>query len=210
MKIITGARGTSQAGWLSLERGQLDIRDQAQWSGLFAPDSLDAVLSEHVLEHLTDDEARATARNVYAFLRPGGYWRIAVPDANNPDPVYQEMCRPGGSERRKYDFWLTVIYGPDEPGHRAHYNLSSLSVLLNSIGFAVIPLECYDDGGQFWRRQWREADGWIKRSSVSGYLLLDYLWSNCWNTSLIVDAIKPVSSLEYRQVCRWDPEVSLR
>src|SRR5438132_8758685 len=113
MKIITGARGTSQPGWLSLERAQLDIRDRLQWGRLFAPDSVEAVLSEHVLEHLTADEARATAQNVYEFLRPGGYWRIAVPDANNPDPVYQDMCRPGGFERAKVQRWTSILYGSD-------------------------------------------------------------------------------------------------
>ena len=203
MRVIVGAGGTEQIGWRSLERSQLDIRDRASWARLFAPNSLDAVLSEHVLEHLTFTEARAAARNICEFLRPGGFWRIAVPDANNPDPVYQEYCRPGGSGQR----WCKqYLYASDEPDHKVHYNLTTLSSLLNSTGFAVRPLEAYDDAGTFWRTEWRESEGWVRRSSVSGYLLLNYLWADCWNTSLIVDAIKPIGSLEYRQLCRWDPE----
>jgi len=210
MKIITGARGTGQAGWTSLERSQLDIRDRSQWGRLFAPDSVDAVLSEHVLEHLTKDEARATTRNIYEFLKPGGHWRIAVPDANNPDPVYQDMCRPGGALRQKVQWWTTIFYGADEPDHQVHYSISTLSDLLSSVGFQVVPLEFYDERGHFFRSPWSGLDGWIKRSSVSAFLLLDYLWSDCWNTSLIVDAVKPGSFLEYHQLCRWDPEVWLQ
>jgi predicted SAM-dependent methyltransferase len=211
MKIIIGARRTSQPGWQGLERGQLDIRDRRQWTRLFPVNSLDAVLSEHVLEHLTFDEAIATASNIFEFLAPGGYWRIAVPDANNPDPIYQDMCRPGGTGRRTYDLWNRLFYGSDEPGHKFHYNLASLSSLLLSEGFQVQPLEFYDDAGRFWRAPWSPEDGWIKRSSESSYLLLDKFVAGCWNTSLIVDAIRPASTLgrEFRrtsvggEVCLW-------
>jgi predicted SAM-dependent methyltransferase len=208
MKVMTGARGTAQPGWQSFERSQLDIRDRAQWARLFPPNSIDAVLSEHVLEHLTFDEAIATARNVFEFLTPGGYWRIAVPDANNPDPVYQSMCRPDGVERQRFDFLNRLFYGADEPGHKVHYSLASLSSLLLSAGFQIQPLEFYDDAGRFWRAPWSSDAGWIKRSSQSSFLLFDSFFTGCWNTSLIVDAIKPTYSSEYRQLCRWDPEWS--
>lgn len=198
MKIIIGARGTRQFGWDPLERLQLDMRNRADWEKLFAPDSLEAVLSEHVLEHLTTDDAQGAARNIFAFLAPGGFWRIAVPDANNPDPVYQEFCRPNGSERRKAEFWTGLLTRiaecPDEPGHKAHYNLKSISSLLSSVGFQVKPLEFYDEAGKLWLAPWDEQAGWIKRSSKSGFLLMDRVLFGLWNTSLIVDAIKPISS----------------
>lgn len=168
------------------------------------------MLSEHVLEHLSYDEAVETARNIFQFLAPGGHWRIAVPDAKNPDAAYQDMCRPGGVGRQNLDLWNRLFYGADEPGHKVHYSLASLSSLLFFEGFRVQPLEFYDDAGSFWRAPWSQDAGWIKRSSESGYLLLDYLFTNCWNTSLIVDAIKPVSHLEPRQLYRWAPEVSLQ
>jgi predicted SAM-dependent methyltransferase len=204
MKIIIGAGGTQQLGWQSLERRDLDIRDGAQWARTFDSNSLDAVLSEHVLEHLTLAEAELAARNIFEFLAPGGYWRIAVPDANNPDPVYQDYCRPGGPGQT----WMKeFLYSSNEPDHQVHYDLSLLSSLLNSAGFTVTPLEFYDQAGLFQRRPWREAEGWVSRSSVSGYLLLNYLWAGCWNTSLIVDAIKPIDFLQPRQTWRGDPEV---
>jgi predicted SAM-dependent methyltransferase len=202
-KIIIGAGGTSQFRWQSLERSQLDMRNRADWEKLFRPNSLEAVLSEHVLEHLTADEAQVAARNIFAFLAPGGYWRIAVPDANNPDSTYQDYCRPGGPGQT----WMkTFVYGSDEPDHQVHYNLSLLSSLLCSAGFAVVPLEFYDQAGRFHRWPWRESEGWVRRSSVSGYLLFNYLWAGCWNTSLIVDAIKPHTVLEDCHFWRGDLE----
>lgn len=95
MKIIIGANGTTQPGWLSLERSHLDLRRRDTWASLFRLGCVDAVLTEHVLEHLTPEEAGRAARNVYEFLRPRGYWRIAVPEANNPRKWYQFCSRPG-------------------------------------------------------------------------------------------------------------------
>jgi SAM-dependent methyltransferase len=45
-----------------------------------APESAEAVYCSHVLEHLALDELRATLRNVFTYLRPGGTFRFVVPD----------------------------------------------------------------------------------------------------------------------------------
>lgn len=50
---------------------------------ILGPDGLaDAFLAEHVLEHLSLQDAHHAARNCHRFLRPGGRMRIAVPDPN--------------------------------------------------------------------------------------------------------------------------------
>jgi predicted SAM-dependent methyltransferase len=187
MRIIVGARGTQQPGWISLERGQLDIRDYNSWASLFQPGSVAAVLSEHVLEHLDADEARAAAANVYEFLASGGYWRIAVPDAGNPSPRYQEWCRPNGPGQA----WLQRWNSPGEPGHKIHYDVNSLGTLLSSAGFNVVPLEFYSSG-VFYKAPWDRDAGDVRRSDNSSDLLqlLDYLVLDFWHTSLIVDAVK--------------------
>ena len=45
-----------------------------------APDSCDAVYSSHVLEHLSLDGMRTALRNTFVILRPGGTFRLVVPD----------------------------------------------------------------------------------------------------------------------------------
>ena len=42
--------------------------------------SADAVYCSHVLEHLALDEFRAAIRNVVEYLKPGGTFRLVVPD----------------------------------------------------------------------------------------------------------------------------------
>lgn len=62
MKLIIGAGGITQPGWLSLEETDLDITQADQWAAHFAPNSLDAIFAEHVWEHLTLNEALDAAR----------------------------------------------------------------------------------------------------------------------------------------------------
>ena len=184
IKVIVGAGGAQQEGWLSLEHAQLDIRSRDSWLEWFQPGTVAAVLSEHVLEHLFPAEAAATTRNIYELLAPGGYWRIAVPDANNPDPKYQDNSRPDGPGQKRMRLWN------DYPDHKVNYDLESLSRLLQSAGFAIDPREWFDTHGNFHRLPWRREDGYIKRSADSFYIWLAYLWIDCWSTSLLVDAVK--------------------
>ena len=85
-RIIVGAQSTRQFGWIPLQQYDLDIRDERNWARRFSPNSLNAVLAEHVLEHLTYDEAAEAARNCFRYLKPDGYFRVAVPDGFHPEP----------------------------------------------------------------------------------------------------------------------------
>ena len=44
------------------------------------PQSAEAVYCSHVLEHMTLDEFRLALRNVFSYLRPGGTFRLVLPD----------------------------------------------------------------------------------------------------------------------------------
>jgi predicted SAM-dependent methyltransferase len=45
-----------------------------------SPQSTDAVYCSHVLEHMTLEEFRVAIRNVFNYLRPGGTFRLVLPD----------------------------------------------------------------------------------------------------------------------------------
>jgi predicted SAM-dependent methyltransferase len=191
MKIIIGANGTTQLGWLSLERSHLDLRDRDTWARLFRPGSVDAVLTEHVLEHLTPEEAGRAARNVYEFLQPGGYWRIAVPDANNPSKWCWLCNRPGSL----IHLIANVLYTPGEPFHQVFYKHCSLTSLLTNAGFVPRLLEWYDAEGRFHRESWSPLDGEVRRSFGHPYMTSGQGLAGVYNLSLIVDAIKPLDRL---------------
>lgn len=176
MRIIIGAGDKRYENWIATQKDELDLLDESTW-----PDSgsVDAFLCEHVWEHLTVDEGRAAARFAYRALRPGGYIRVAVPDANFPDAEYQRMVQVGGP-------------GPaDHPAadHKVVYDFELLAEVFRDTGFEVELLEYCDADGRFHYNQWDPADGPIYRSLLSDH-------RNQGGTlgfvSLIMDARKPV------------------
>ena len=82
MKIIIGAGNTTYAGWLATQENELNILNRADFEKQFQEESIDAMLAEHVWEHMTEQEGIQAAKNCYTFLKRGGYIRCAVPDKN--------------------------------------------------------------------------------------------------------------------------------
>ena len=81
-------------------------------------------------------KARRPPLQCFKYLKPGGRLRIAVPDANHPDPAYYEFVRPGG--------WGTA---PDE--HKILYTYQTLGDMLRSVGYQVDLLEYCDEKKAF-------------------------------------------------------------
>ena len=87
-RIIVGSEGDKFEGWVTTERDVLDLLIVADWHQFFIINSLDAILAEHVWEHLTPNEGIVAAKNCFDFLKPGGHIRIAVPDGYHPEADY--------------------------------------------------------------------------------------------------------------------------
>lgn len=172
---MLGASGSSYPGWIRTDIAHLNICIEKDWTRYFKEASLDAMLAEHVFEHLTREEASRAATNCFKFLKPGGHLRIAVPDGNFPDKNYVDSVKPMG-------------YGPGSDDHKILYTYTSLADQLRSIGFTIRLLEYWDEAGNFHYTPWNAEDGMIRRSR----------WHDQRNseqeikyTSLILDAIKP-------------------
>ena len=139
LKVIIGAGGQKWEGWSPTHREQLDLCDRATWVNWFGDRRADALLCEHVFEHLTEAEGRAAAAICFEFLQPGGFLRVAVPDAFFPNAEYQNVVKPGGP-------------GPaDHPAadHKLVYDYRLLSDVLASAGFSIELLEYCDESGRF-------------------------------------------------------------
>ena len=175
LSIIIGASGDSSKGWISTEFSWHDITSQQSWSNFFEPGKVKRILAEHVLEHLSMEEAVRATQNFYKYLEPGGYVRIAVPDGNHSSPEYIENVRPGG-------------IGPGALDHKLLYTFSTLKTLFSSQGFIVEGLEYFSDSGVFISNDWKTEDGMIHRS----YLNDERNKGGVNNyTSIIIDAFKP-------------------
>lgn len=154
LKIILGAGKTVLDGWVSTQEADLNLLDRKCFERQFEENSVDAMLAEHVWEHMTKEEGMLAAKHCYEFLKPGGYIRVAVPDAYFRNEWYQNMVKVGGP-------------GPvDHPAytHKIVYDYKSLTEVFEKAGFEVELLEYCDEEGTFHYRYWNPQDGRIGRS----------------------------------------------
>ncbi|MBD3306659.1 hypothetical protein GF348_09790 [candidate division KSB3 bacterium] len=152
IKIVIGANGKYQGGWLPTEVYMLDITNPDDWARYFAENNIDSLLAEHVWEHLTKMEGIRAAELCHRYLRPGGYLRVAVPDGMFPDPKYIDLVKPGGSHASaKY--------------HKVLYTYKTFRDIFESVDFDVELLEYFDEKGRFHYREWNLDEGLINRSA---------------------------------------------
>ena len=175
---MLGAAHKRITGWIGTDIHELNVLNHVDWERYFAKNSIDALLAEHVWEHLTVEQGRAAAALCFQFLQPGGYLRVAVPDGLHPDPYYINWVRPGGS-------------GPGAKDHKVLFTYQTFSDMFVDAGFDVILLEHFDEKGEFHCIDWSADDGMIDRSRR-----FDQRNSakNLKYTSIILDAVKPAKS----------------
>lgn len=171
LRVVLGAGPNKFPGWFHTDKELLDVTSLNDWDALFVPDSIDSLLSEHMLEHLTADEARVAIAHCHRYLKPGGVFRVAVPDGYRRDPIYVAAAE------------------SKSEGHHVVYNIDTLTALLQSAGFETTPLEYFDAQEQFHACAWDHNDGMIQRS-LRFDTQQDFRRDNHFYTSLIIDARK--------------------
>jgi predicted SAM-dependent methyltransferase len=102
-----------------------------------ADGSVEAIFSEHLLEHLPLATALDLIRECYRLLAPGGTLRVGVPDAgaylrayDGDDQSFIETARPGRPTRL-----LAVREVFQEHGHRSAYDFQTLALFFETSGF---------------------------------------------------------------------------
>ena len=178
LRIIIGAGNQDWPGWLATQKKTLDLLYPEDWTNSFHSRLVNAFLCEHVWEHLTESEGRAAAALCFRWLMPGGYLRVAVPDANFPDPNYQRRARVGGPGPRNHP----------AADHKTLYDYQSFTNVFTSAGFDVDLLEYCDGQGRFHYHQWSVDDGPVYRSLMMDHRNKD---GAIRSVSLILDAKKP-------------------
>jgi predicted SAM-dependent methyltransferase len=177
VRIIIGAGKQRWPSWIATQKEQLDLLRPEDWEASFGVRIVDALLCEHVWEHLSEAEGRAAVRLCFRYLKPGGYLGCAVPDRNFPNADYQRNVQAGGP-------------GPgDHPAadHKIVYDYRLFMDIFTGACFEVDLLEYCDEQGRFHYHQWFIEDGPIYRS-----LLLDHRnrEGRLGFVSLILDAKK--------------------
>ena len=121
--------------------------------GLPVPDqAAAAVFCSHVLEHLPRDTTESALRNTFRMLRPGGLFRLVVPDlqwraaryirsATVEDPTaadtFMQACSLGRrGTLRGFIAWISTCFG--NSAHLWMYDFSGLKTLLEQAGFVGV------------------------------------------------------------------------
>lgn len=172
LNVVLGAGPVNVSGWISTDADILDVTSTRAWRKLFSPNSIDRLMAEHVLEHLSDTECTMALTECFRYLKGGGLLRVAVPDGNRKDREYVEEV------------------SPPKDGHKLLFTVDDLVARLDRIGFEATPLEYFDVSDQFHSHPWAEADGLIRRS-VRHDTQERFKRGTLYYTSLIVDARKP-------------------
>jgi len=172
-KVVIGSSGVFDPGWIPTDAQQLNLLRPEDWARYFRVESIDALLAEHVWEHLSLEEGRGAAAICYRYLKPGGYIRVAVPDGLHPDREYRDYIKPGG------------VGGGAVGGHRVAYTYRQLQDTFESAGFETELLEYHDEGGAPHTKAWERSAGMIHRSVRFDPRGL---------VSIILDARKPPAS----------------
>jgi predicted SAM-dependent methyltransferase len=176
IKFNVGSGGISaDKKWYATDIKTLDITKESDWRRMLFFLKVDNIMAEHVWEHLTDNDTEIANRNCFKYLKSGGTLRLAVPDGFNPDLVYIEHVRPGGS-------------GPGADDHKVLYNYKLMKERLEKAGFKVTLLEYWDEHGEFHFVDWTDDNGRINRSRRYDARNKD---GKLGYTSLILDAVKP-------------------
>jgi predicted SAM-dependent methyltransferase len=180
LRVVIGAWDRYDPGWIPTQRDFLDLLMPDHWARVFQPNSVDAMLAEHVWEHISEDEGLRAARTCYTYLKPGGYLRVAVPDGLHPDPAYIEQVKPGAIE---------VTAGNAE-NHKALYTYRSFARLFEQAGFRVVLYEYFDEQGRFHGGEWDRTRGTIWRSKRFDPGKSSTLHDSLSYCSIILDAVK--------------------
>ena len=105
---------------------------------LFCTDTRNRNDSEHVLEHFGPTQVDLIAAASFALLKPGGMFRISVPDGYKPSPSYQRYIRIGGT--------------PSGAGqnHMVSWTVGTLPPIFEKVGFKIEMKEYFSMGGDFY------------------------------------------------------------
>lgn len=118
------------------------------------PLSVDFVYCSQVLEHLEKYEAENVAKDVYQVLKPGGVFRVSVPDARKILKIYEKDKEADKLGHRIWGYekqlvprnWWDRYKRRFIRDHQWIYDEKSMSCLLKSAGFKEIEIVSFRKG----------------------------------------------------------------
>lgn len=142
-RLHLGCADNYVPGWCNIDLARpgrkLDLRWDLRRPLPFAADSVEAIFSEHLLEHIPFPAALNLLRQCHRLLRVGGVCRLGVPDLERyilsytgKDSIIDDV-RPGRPTRALAVAELFFLHG-----HRSMYDFETLSLMLTEAGFRTV------------------------------------------------------------------------
>lgn len=151
VKLHLGCGDTYLKGWVNLDMARpgrkLDLRWDLRRGVPFPSGSLSAIFSEHLFEHLDLASSLDLMKECRRALRPGGIFRIGVPDLERylrayvgEDSIIEDV-RPRRPTRAVA---LSEIFYFHE--HRSMYDYETMAAMLREAGFAHVERSAFQQG----------------------------------------------------------------
>ena len=138
-------------GWINtdiIDLSQYAVKNQYKFLQMdsrspfpFESESVDYIVSSHMLEHLDWNEGLNFLRECYRVMKPGAVMRIAVPDLalmvekylNRSLQDFDEInINAASNEQQSFKFWSFLC-----DNHKIAYDINSLTKIGNLSGFSV-------------------------------------------------------------------------
>jgi predicted SAM-dependent methyltransferase len=134
-KIQFGCGGNILPGWENYDY-DVDITKTLP----FSDDSVDAILTEHVVEHVTIHQAWDFFEECMRILKRGGFLRVAVPSVSRihalADQDYFNFIKEQGwGEPNIKGAVKSIIFNHE---HKTIWEQASLNAIMDSMGFQVL------------------------------------------------------------------------
>jgi predicted SAM-dependent methyltransferase len=144
LNLGAGPRGVNDSHWVNVDAAPepgVSFLIDFQRPLPFDDASFDGVFCEHVLEHFGQAEGERLAREVARILRPGGLFRVVVPDAELVLRSYFET--PADMIAARGDGHGTAMemvnsYFRQRYEHQFMYDWQTLAQVLRRAGFAQV------------------------------------------------------------------------
>jgi SAM-dependent methyltransferase len=133
-KIHLGCGGRVIPGWKNHDM-EVDIRRPLPYPS----NSASHILAEHVIEHVTPQQAWKFLEECYRVLKPGGVARICFPDlcrmSENMTDEYRAAVKAGGhSDGSKSGAIRAAVFSH---GHQGAWTLSLMATIMRAVGLTV-------------------------------------------------------------------------
>lgn len=134
-KLQFGSGGMQLDGWESYDM-DTDIRRPLP----FGPNTAQFIFAEHVIEHVTHQEAWRFFEECRRVLAPGGVLRVAIPDVEKiwtqSQSDYWNAVKSGGhGDGSKESAVKAAVFSH---GHQAAWTCGLLATMLSAVGFSAV------------------------------------------------------------------------